>query len=208
MGEAIIKQPGIVKVAIGWLFLGILNIWVAYQGISSNISGWDLVSDLLSHEWLRIALPAELGLFIAILLAALFQLMSIPGLPKGKILSFKLALGAPTAIGILSLTLGLLYASAPPELSELQSSRVIVAFVFGAFQMGSVFVFWRYLNRPEGKFFLKIMQQQSAAKEKTVKLPNQKLPEDEIKFYCRYCGSENKVDAIFCERCGRQLKEI
>jgi len=23
--------------------------------------------------------------------------------------------------------------------------------------------------------------------------------------YCRYCGSENKVDAIFCEKCGKNI---
>jgi uncharacterized membrane protein YvbJ len=26
-------------------------------------------------------------------------------------------------------------------------------------------------------------------------------------FYCRYCGKENKSDAVFCEKCGKQLKE-
>ena len=163
MGEAIFKRPGIVTVAIVWLLLSVGEIYIAYQGISSNISGWDLVSDLLAHEWLRIAFPAELGLFIAILLAALFQLLSVPGLPKGKILSFKLALGAPIAIGILSLTLAVLYASAPPEFSELQSSRVILVFLFAVFQMFSAFIFWMYMKRPEAKMFLEMKQKQSTA---------------------------------------------
>jgi len=26
-----------------------------------------------------------------------------------------------------------------------------------------------------------------------------------IQKYCRYCGSENKSDATFCEKCGRQI---
>ena len=164
MSEAIFKRPGIVLVAFYWLLLSVGDIYVAYQGISDNISGWGLISDLLAHEWLKIALPAELGLFIAILLVALFQLMSVPGLPKGKILSFKLALGAPIAIGILSLTLGLLYASAPPELSELQSSRVILFFLFAVFQMFSAFIFWMYMKRPEAKMFLEMKQKQSTAK--------------------------------------------
>ena len=156
MGEALFKRPGIVLVAFYWLLLSVGDIYVAYQGISSNISGWDLVSDLLVHEWFKIALPAELGLFIAILLVALFQLMSVPGLPKGKILSFKLALGAPITIGILSLTLGLLYASAPPELSELESSRMIWIFLFAVFQLFSAFIFWMYMKRPEAKMFLEM----------------------------------------------------
>jgi len=169
MGEAIFKRPGIVTVAIVWLLLSVGYIYIAYRGISSNFSGWDLVSDLLTHEWLKIALPAELGLLIAILLAALFQLISVPGLPKGKILSFKLALGAPIAIGILSLMLAVLYASAPPEFSELLSSRVIFVFLFAVFQMFSAFIFWMYMKRPEAKMFLEMKQKQSTA-EKQLKV--------------------------------------
>jgi len=29
--------------------------------------------------------------------------------------------------------------------------------------------------------------------------------EGERKFFCRYCGAENKSDAVFCERCGKKL---
>jgi hypothetical protein len=35
---------------------------------------------------------------------------------------------------------------------------------------------------------------------------NERLLGNEQGFYCRYCGSENKVDAVFCEKCGKQLK--
>lgn len=27
----------------------------------------------------------------------------------------------------------------------------------------------------------------------------------EGRFFCRYCGSENKPDAVYCERCERKL---
>ena len=163
MREATFQRPGIVTVAIIWSIFSVINIWVAFQGISSSIEGWDLISDPLTHEWLRTVIPIELGFFVAILIAALFQIVAILGLPKGRILSFKLALGAPIAIGILSLMLGLLYASAPPELSELQGSRVILAFAFGAFQIVSAFLFWRYMKRPQVKFFLEMKQKQSTA---------------------------------------------
>lgn len=26
-------------------------------------------------------------------------------------------------------------------------------------------------------------------------------------MYCRYCGSENMEDAIYCQKCGKKLKE-
>lgn len=30
-------------------------------------------------------------------------------------------------------------------------------------------------------------------------------PNLERRFFCRYCGSENKPDAIYCERCAKKL---
>lgn len=30
-------------------------------------------------------------------------------------------------------------------------------------------------------------------------------PPPTLKRYCRFCGSENKSDAIFCEKCGKQI---
>jgi len=29
--------------------------------------------------------------------------------------------------------------------------------------------------------------------------------EDVYKFFCRYCGAENKGDAVFCEKCGKKI---
>ena len=30
-------------------------------------------------------------------------------------------------------------------------------------------------------------------------------PKVEGKFFCRYCGKENKPDAVYCEGCGKKL---
>jgi len=30
-------------------------------------------------------------------------------------------------------------------------------------------------------------------------------PKIEGSFFCRYCGGENKSDAVYCERCARKL---
>lgn len=27
------------------------------------------------------------------------------------------------------------------------------------------------------------------------------------KKFCRYCGTENKSDAVFCEKCGKKITE-
>lgn len=34
----------------------------------------------------------------------------------------------------------------------------------------------------------------------------QQVEEGESKFFCRYCGAQNKSDAVFCEKCGKKLK--
>ncbi|MDH5363089.1 MAG: hypothetical protein OEW84_07225 [Aigarchaeota archaeon] len=33
------------------------------------------------------------------------------------------------------------------------------------------------------------------------------LAVSEVK-YCRYCGGENKPDAVYCESCGREIEEL
>ena len=30
-------------------------------------------------------------------------------------------------------------------------------------------------------------------------------PKEEGKLFCRYCGKENKSDAVYCERCGKKV---
>jgi len=34
----------------------------------------------------------------------------------------------------------------------------------------------------------------------------QETEQGETRFFCRYCGAENKSDAVFCEKCGKKLK--
>lgn len=34
-----------------------------------------------------------------------------------------------------------------------------------------------------------------------------KPPVSTEKKFCRYCGTENKVDAVFCEKCGKRIAE-
>jgi uncharacterized membrane protein len=38
-------------------------------------------------------------------------------------------------------------------------------------------------------------------------LPTAKPAVSEEKMFCRYCGAENKVDAIFCQKCGEKITE-
>jgi len=33
----------------------------------------------------------------------------------------------------------------------------------------------------------------------------EQTPASETSFYCRYCGAENKTDAVFCRKCGKDM---
>jgi rRNA maturation endonuclease Nob1 len=50
-------------------------------------------------------------------------------------------------------------------------------------------------------------QQRVLREEIVVKKEGTKV-DTEPKFYCRYCGAENPSDAVFCEKCGKQIKEM
>lgn len=52
----------------------------------------------------------------------------------------------------------------------------------------------------------KVMLTEKEEKSKELNLPvNQRTEPSETKFFCRYCGAENKSDAIFCEKCGKRI---
>jgi len=53
------------------------------------------------------------------------------------------------------------------------------------------------------------IEKENASAELKPKIEAKEFPEPEAQekppFYCRYCGAENKVDAVFCERCGKRI---
>jgi len=49
--------------------------------------------------------------------------------------------------------------------------------------------------------------QAQALPEDLAKLEETEGPIPEVKF-CRYCGAENKPDAVYCESCGREIEEV
>ena len=213
MGVNTVKRPGPITItAILWLLLGIYNLYVSFQGISSDLGAWDLLSDPYIHEWVKMAIPTELALNSVVLIAALFQLMVVPGLLTGKSWSYPIALAVPLIIAVINLVFGALSASAPAEISSLIGSGVTQAFAFGIFQMIMLFGFWSYLNKPDVQTFLGRNQIITPIKESSQIKKEAPSKEEEVKekekdgFYCRYCGTENELDAVFCEKCGKKLK--
>lgn len=207
VGEVPPKRPKqITNLAIAWTLFGLWNLYNAFQGITADLEIWDLLSNPLLPEWFRLAIPAELFISIAILVAAIIQLITVPLLLTGRPSSIKLALGVFISIAILNLVTGVLYVSAPSEFLPEFSTDILIPFGLGIFQLIIVVYFWRDLNKPEVKLFLGSIKIQETTQEKTVIHSEATEVKSGPKFYCRYCGVENKADAAFCEKCGKQLK--
>jgi hypothetical protein len=208
MSEARAKRPRqITNLAIAWTFFGLWNLWNAFQGISADLEIWDLLTNPMLPEWFRLAIPVELAIGIAILVAALIQLVTVALLLVGSPSSVKLALGVFVSIVMLNLVSGSLYASAPPEIRSELGTDILMTFGLGIFQLIILAYFWRELNKPEVKSFLGQTKVEETIREEIVTENKEKKANAKPKFYCRYCGSENKRDAIYCDSCGRQLKE-
>ena len=209
MGAIPRKRPKqIYNLATAWVLFGFWNLYRAVQGITQN---FDILSNPSLPAWFRLAIPAEVCICVAILVAVIVQLISVPllliGKPSWKPSSIKLALGVFISIAVLNLVLGVLYVSAPPEFLSGLSPYILGAFGMGIFQFLAIFYFWRELNEPEVKLFLGSVEAQKTAQERTAVQTAVAETKSKQEFYCRYCGAENKTDAVFCEKCGRQLRE-
>ena len=150
------RPTPITVIIILWLILGVWNIWVAVQGIRADLGSWHLLSNPLLPEWFKMAGPVELGINSAVLGAALLQLLAVYGLFAGKRWSYKLALTVPLIIAGLNMTSSVLYASAPPEISQNLVAAIAQGLGSGVLQIALVIVSWKYLNKPEAKTFLDV----------------------------------------------------
>ena len=72
--------------------------------------------------------------------------------------------------------------------------------------MVRVIIYWQYFGKLHVKAFLGVTRSEPIFEEKLAVPEDEKLSPDVAKFYCRYCGAENESDAVFCEKCGKQLK--
>ncbi len=205
MGETLLRRPqGLTLIAILWLIFGLVNIYLSFQTISGDLEVLPLLSDPSVPSWFSFGIPAELALAILVLCVGLFQIITVPGLWTGKPYSYKLALIVPILLVIFNASAVGVYASAPAELNlEWGPGTYLVSVFIGMFW---VVVYWKYLCQPHVKAFLRITQPQSTIQEKPVLPKEVNQTKDDAKFYCRYCGAENKTDTVFCEKCGKDLR--
>ena len=203
------KRPdGITVIVILWFLSGIFNVYMSFQIISTDVSYLPLLSDPTLHSWFSFGLPAEIAINLLSLFLGLLQIVTVFGLWTGKKYSYRFALLVPIILVIGYVCSIAIYASAPAELELLSNVGMLVGgLIMGVIWLG---VYWQYIDRPHVKGFLGVAEPRPILQEKPViaKKAEEAEEENENMFYCRYCGKENKSDAVFCEKCGKQLKEL
>ena len=205
MGQKLSRPSGLSVIAIFWFIFGLINVYLSFQTISLDLEVLPILSDSSVHPWFSFGLPAELGIAVLVLCLGLLQIVTVPGLWTGKPYSYKLALTVPIVLVIANVLSVGLSSSAPAELN-LNLNIGTQLFALGM-SVVWVTIYWQYLGKFHVKAYLGIAETQPVIQEKPSSAKEEVLSKDETKFYCRYCGADNKTDSVFCEKCGRQLKE-
>jgi len=199
------KRPdGIVAIAILWTISSIVNIGFGLNNVIKDLGGLAYLSNPSISEWFRFGLPAELVLNFFTVAFGFLVLLIVYGLWMAKSWSYHFALAVPVFITVINIAVMALYASAPTTLGlgeEVNSSVPIVAF-----NLIWAVIIWYYLTRPHvRKYLLGSPPELISPTRPPVPPPEVQIAKEEKRF-CRYCGTENKTDADFCEKCGKRIR--
>lgn len=205
------RPTGIVIIAVLWTLSSIFNIFQGLNILIVDLGALPLLSDPRTHKWLSFGLPAEILLGFFVVAFGFLTLLVVYGLFTAKSWSYDFALALPVFITVINIvTLGL-YASAPLELGLRAAADGVFPFI--ALNLVWLVIVWAYLTRPHVRQYLKQIPTPPPTKmpipptPSTLSVPPPPEPAvmSEEKKFCRYCGEENKTDAIFCERCGKKI---
>jgi len=199
------RPSGIVIIAVLWTLSSIYNI---YQGLNIIIVDLGVLPDLSdprTHEWFRVGVPAEIVLGFFVVAFGFLTLLVVYGLFTAKSWSYDFALAIPIFIAVINIATMGLYASAPSEFEWVREASWNV-FPFVVLNLFWLVVVWAYLTRPHVKQYLKGIPPSQPASVLPPPPPPSLVATPEEKKFCRYCGTENKTDAIFCEKCGKKIR--
>ncbi len=191
-----------------WTLVSIYNIYQSLNGIIIDLGALPYLSDPRTHEWWRFGIPAEIMIGFFVLAYGFLTLLVVYGLLTARSWSYDFALALPIFIIILNSALALLYSSAPSELGFAEAVNSIAIVIVGNFVF--LVITWGYVMQPHVKQYLNKMPTPIVPAPPTPSvLPVPPSPEPvattEGKRFCRYCGAENKTDAVFCEKCGKKI---
>lgn len=205
----LMKRPaGIAWLAVLWSIGVIILIIRSLNLLIGDLGYFPLLSDPNVPEWYRFGLPAEMVLSIFVILVGFLALYVVYGLYTAKSWSYIPALATPLFALVLNVAETFLYASAPSEAE--MGYTVAASFIIALISSFWLLVVWFYVPKLHVKQYLKLAPPPAPVPvPPTAILPVPPPPEPvaitEEKRFCRYCGAEQKSDAVFCEKCGKKI---
>lgn len=209
------KRPdGIVGIAVLWTLSSIYGIYVSLNGIIVDLGALPYLSIPTMPEWYRFGVPAELMINFFGLAYSFLTLIVIYGLWTARSWSYDFGLALPVFIIILNFAGMMLYSSAPPELGA--AANTFLPYI--AWNLFFLVCTWGYLTRPHVKQYLNKIptppptpvpvfnaEPKTTYSEPTLSPQPAPIAKSDVEKFCRYCGTEQKSDAVFCEKCGKHL---
>jgi len=196
-----VRPSGIVIIAVLWTIASIINIYQGLRMVIADLGALSYLSSPFIHEWFRFGIPAETMLNLFIVAFGFLTLLVVYGLYTAKSWSHDFAFAIPLFITFINVAAMLLYASAPIDELRGEANAVIPFIVMNLFWL---VVVWSYLSQSHVKKYLN-----------QIPIPPPQMPvpppspvsvaTSGEKRFCRYCGAENKQDAVFCEKCGKKI---
>lgn len=204
------RPDGITALAILWTIGSLLNIYQGLNGVIVDLGALPLLSDPQMNPWVRFGLPAEMMISFFVLAFGFLTLLVVYGLVTRRSWSYHFGLAIPIFTAIINFASIALYSSAPAEL-ELQGAVESIA-PFLVINLIWLVILWVYLPKPHVKQYLNVIPTPPATvpippTASTLPVPPSPEPvaTTEGKKFCRYCGVDNKTDAVFCEKCGKKI---
>jgi hypothetical protein len=197
------RPIGIVIIAVLWTLGSIYNIYQGINGIIIDLGVLPNLSNPSAPEWFRFGIPVEIIIAFFFVVFGFLTLLVVYGLIMGRSWSYDFALLVPIIVTVLNFWQTVLYYSAPLEIGLRETAEgAIPIIVFNIFWL---VVIWSYLTRPHVKHYLKETPLPSPLAPILPPPPPPSLIASSEKKFCRYCGTENKTDAVFCEKCGKRI---
>ncbi|MDA4120929.1 MAG: hypothetical protein OK404_00805 [Thaumarchaeota archaeon] len=145
------KRPrAVTAISILWTFGGLYNIYIGFTTAYSDNGILPQLSNPSVNPWFRFGVPAELVLYVLVLIFGITQLVVVFGLMTRKSWSYKLGLAIPIMGVIVNMSIFALYLSAPSELGLVSASGgsgLVVGLIW-------IWLLWKYLRRADVKSYL------------------------------------------------------
>lgn len=214
------KRPtGVTVIAVLWALGSIYNLARGLIGIAFDMRAMRLLSSPYMG-WFRFGLPTDIVLNFFMALAAFLSLLTVYGLSTGRSWSYYATTAFTVFISLIYIFTTVLYASAPPDVVSIMASTGFSVELHIATNAVLFFVsiIWAaitrvYIARSDVKQYLNRITTPPPAAVPVppaqppllVPPPTEHVAPTKQKKFCRYCGAEQRLEAIFCNKCGKKI---